>query len=219
MARIGGRVSMRRRSGPAAANMESTGMSPVVEQFVTLVGRQIHWVLSVLRKTSSPDQRTSAVETYPNRIDALDLEGAVIDEIRGMPLETPSRVRLVDAVQQAFQLSAAIDQCYRNRSAWETNRGRLMDLAGQIEIACIDIRHFMFLAESAVTPEQGWIPVAGAAKIAGVHRATIIRHANEGKLLDNGKHKRNRRIDSADLTRWMAARNRADEAAEKAAKR
>jgi hypothetical protein len=51
-----------------------------------------------------------------------------------------------------------------------------------------------------------WLSVANAARIADVHRGNIARLANAGKLIDNGKTGRKRRVLQASLVRWMGER-------------
>jgi len=61
---------------------------------------------------------------------------------------------------------------------------------------------------------ESWLTVTQAAKVAFTSTGTISRAVDAGNLKSNGKHHRERRIDSADLTRWILARSNRTEPVE-----
>jgi hypothetical protein len=64
------------------------------------------------------------------------------------------------------------------------------------------------------TGEAPWFTVTEAAKTAGVNTGVITRAVDAGQLKSNGKRGRGRRIDPADISRWLLARADKPEPAE-----
>jgi hypothetical protein len=62
--------------------------------------------------------------------------------------------------------------------------------------------------------DEAWLTVTHAAKVAFASRGTISRAVNAGALRSNGKKGRERRVDSADLTRWILKRSNRTEPVE-----
>lgn len=60
------------------------------------------------------------------------------------------------------------------------------------------------ISESEV--ETSWLTVSEAAEKSQVNKAIITMAANAGRLINNGKKRRERRIDPVDLARWMEER-------------
>jgi excisionase family DNA binding protein len=55
--------------------------------------------------------------------------------------------------------------------------------------------------------EEGWCTVTEAATVANCNKGTVSRAIDSGNLRGNGKSGDERRIDRADLTRWILARS------------
>jgi hypothetical protein len=50
---------------------------------------------------------------------------------------------------------------------------------------------------------QEWLTVANAGRIAGVHRGTVARLANAGRIIDNGQKRHKRRVLKSSVLQWM----------------
>lgn len=51
-----------------------------------------------------------------------------------------------------------------------------------------------------------WLSIADAARMAEVHRGTIARQADAGKLIENGEKKHKRRVLKESVLQWMGER-------------
>ena len=69
-------------------------------------------------------------------------------------------------------------------------------------------------SDSAETTRQGWLTVSDAATVAGCNRGVISRAADAGNLKSNGKKNHDRRIDAADLSRWILQQSQKPEQGE-----
>jgi hypothetical protein len=76
------------------------------------------------------------------------------------------------------------------------------------------IRRLLAQGEGAGNGEQQWLTVKQAATISACDPGVISRAVDAGQLKSNGKKRKERRIDAADLSRWQLKRAERDSAVE-----
>lgn len=76
----------------------------------------------------------------------------------------------------------------------------------RVESALGSIRKRVILLSPVFVDDTGWPTLSEAERATGVNRGVISKACDHGKLKDNGKKQRDRRVDPADLVRWTEER-------------
>src|SRR5262249_49749799 len=133
-----------------------------------------------------PEAGAAAVEPFSSRAASAKTGNDVDDRVEGAGavdgfIPTPLQEAALQALDgKAVALDCRAEKLHTDRSAVHRMR-----------------RH---------RATKKWVRVTDAAEAAGCDRGIITRAVDAGALKSNGKSRGDRRIDAADLTRWMLAR-------------